>query len=333
MKYRGEKNKSRVINIHFFVVAMAIAAGVYVSFLDMGKYTSKVDILLIPKNEKIAYHLDKIEGNLITIFRSKNNNLNQVTLDKGKEDSILSIGVENYSKKYALAESKKISQEIIEISSRYYNIKKDLDLRIVNSHIERNESSKLFISLISIFIGLGLSFVAQLLVSFVEDLINIFIKKKEKSSDISRGIEGMLSKNRSKIEKLSYFPKADRDNNQEKKDDDVYSQKDSEEYDESLREDSQEEKEDRVVDSEEEVDYNFKKAPHPHDLPAEETNDNDEVNKESVPGNLPFEPINDDVKEGGYEKESEKDFSLGDKEPTDDEYRKRLNELLGNKYF
>ncbi|MDD3497976.1 MAG: hypothetical protein PHH24_00525 [Candidatus Moranbacteria bacterium] len=286
-------------DINFFIVALAVAAGIFVVLLDSGKYFSNIDLLLIPKNEKTAFQIDKIRNNLVHIFEKKNERP-EAELKIRDGDSILSIETESYIGSEAVSQAEKTSQEIINIASIYYNVKNDLDIRIIRGGTRKAESGIFIIALASVLIGGLISFCIQIVLNYLENSAYIFLKRKKEAPDTSRGIENMLIKNRSKIENLSgAFSKgyADEKFPTEKSGvEPVY----------------------------------FKKAAFPQNLPMEISEQSKQSQRieetESVPGNLPFEVMEEPEGSGRYFDEKLPEESS--EEPTEEEYKRRLNQLL-----
>jgi len=307
MDFKKKKLISQKLNVHFFIVALAIAVGVYIALADSGKYISKLDILLLPKNEKTAIQIDKIRGNIFVIFE-KTSELEDVTVKIEENDTLINIESKKYDRSEAMGISKKASQEIINIASKYYSVKSDLDLRIVKGDIQKNKNNIFIIIFLSAILGGIISFIVQFIVDIVESSATDFMKKRKDASDVSRDIEEMLMKNKSKIEELSYSP--------EKEEVDFVRYPVSEVTeikDESVREHKME--------------ANFKKASSPQNLPVESFNDLEDNSVEEVgtiPGSLPFEVIDEEVQVSSIPK------ILGEQneEPTEEEYRERLNQLL-----
>lgn len=307
MDFKKKKLISQKLNVHFFIVALAIAVGVYIALADSGKYISKLDILLLPKNEKTAIQIDKIRGNIFVIFE-KTSELEDVTVKIEENNTLINIESKKYDRSEAMGISKKASQEIINIASKYYSVKSDLDLRIVKGDIQKNKNNIFIIIFLSAILGGIISFIVQFIVDIVESSATDFMKKRKDASDVSRDIEEMLMKNKSKIEELSYSP--------EKEEVDFVRYPVSEVTeikDESVREHKME--------------ANFKKASSPQNLPVESFNDLEDNSVEEVgtiPGSLPFEVIDEEVQVSSIPK------ILGEQneEPTEEEYRERLNQLL-----
>lgn len=293
-----KKRKIR-LDVNFFIIALAVAAGVYVALLDSGKYLSGIDLLLIPKNEKTAIQIDKIRNNLVHIFDRKNGET-EAEIKFRDSDSILSIEARNYIKSEAMDQVEKTAREIINTASLYYDVKSDLDIRIIRGETRKTEVNVFAVVLAGILAGAMVSFVIQIFLNYLEDLAHILFKKRKRTSDASRVIESMLMKNRAKIEKLSGLPARD-----------YASEKPSEEM------------------KQEEAGY-FKKAVYPHNLPFEEPEESGRMEKselaESVPRNLPFQAIEEPEDNGQHFDENMPEASR--EEPTEEEYKRRLNQLL-----
>jgi hypothetical protein len=304
MRFNKKETVYRKFNIHFFIIAIAIAVSIYIVLADGGKYTSKSNILLLPKNEKTAVQIDKIRVNLITIFK-KTSKIEEDVINVKNEGTLISIEVKRYNKSESVKLSNKTSQEIINIASKYYSVKNDLDLKILKEETKKSENNIFVIILLSIVAGGVISFIIQMAVSVAEKLAVNFMKKRKDTSNIARDIEDVLMKNKSKIEELSYAPK---------RKENVVAEIPMEEV---LEEEAAYETE-----------TNFKKASSPQNLPIEsfENLENNVIEDDiSTPNNLPLETISEIETQESLGTDDSQDSA---KEPTEEEYRERLNQLL-----
>lgn len=305
----GKKLILQRLNIHFFVIAITIAIGVFVATMGNSKYVVDLDMILLPKNEKTAVQVDQIRGNLVTLFE-KNNSFKGVSVKTRNDNTLISIQSKDRAKKDAIKTASEVSRGIVDTASKYYHVKNDLDIRIVRGEAKKDQRNVFIVVLISIVAGGILSFLIQLIIGVGENAIVKFIQKKKKVFSISKNIESVLKKNRSKIQELSYFSK-----------------KREPAVELFPEEEAMAEINDLPADVSDEIEAGFKKAASPQNLPMEAFNDLDgsslgDVQSATVPDNLPFE-----VADSGEAQSSQApDASNG--EPTDEEYRERLNQLL-----
>lgn len=150
------------LNIYFFILALILSATFCLLFLENFKsYNSQITILFIPKNEKMAIQSEQVVKNLTEFphylsFYEKllvdNENIEDEFIgyskDKRKElwNKKLEISRENNSGLIEIGitgedqvESEKIAKQaaftLFGTASRYYNIKNEIDLRIIDGPI------------------------------------------------------------------------------------------------------------------------------------------------------------------------------------------------------
>lgn len=306
MKFDAEKSLSKVFNVHFFVVALAIAIGVYIFLSSKGNYVSSVDILLLPKSEKTAVQIDKVKENILLVFkknRVKRKAVDRVDAKFYEGSTVINLKSESSSLEDAGDISAEAITEFTGIASKYYNIKNDLDLRIIDSATYK-KNGNVFLSIFSgIAIGLAVSFIIQLAVEIIEKSSRNFLENKKNESILAKDIKGVFIKNKAKIEKLS-FPAHFTERRSRLPEFDFSQKKNNEEF---------------IIPD------NFKKASSPQNLPVEKIEDS-LVPTDIAPSNLPFEIIEEPKEE--LVKNTETDSIQKEKEPTEEEYRKRLNQLL-----
>jgi len=297
MKFDTKNSIKQKFSVHFFIVAVSIAIGVYILLAENGKeYIVNSEILLLPKNEKVALQLDKVRENIVLIFHKSNKfekiyEKENISLITKKENSFITVEVRSYNLEDSTKISKIASREVVNVASKYYNTKTELGIRIIDRKVsEKIKSNFFFILSISIAIGIISSFIIQFLIGIIEGSAVKFSKNKKKRINISRDIESMLMKNKSKIEELSYSPA--------KKE--IVETASSE------------------ISSEEKIKMkpNFKKASSPQNLPIESFE------------NLENDVLEDVDNQKFLEPEPDQDLTG---EPAEEEYKERLNQLLRGK--
>lgn len=154
--------KQQKFSAYFFILTLILSAVFCFLFLENFKsYKSQVTILLIPKSEKIAIHSEQIAQNLTEFPRNlsfyekllaDNKNIKdelagcskdkrkklwnkKLEINREKNSGIIKIGISNDNQ----VKSEKIARQtaftLFNTASRYYNIKNEIDLRIIDEPI------------------------------------------------------------------------------------------------------------------------------------------------------------------------------------------------------
>ncbi len=313
------------INTYFFLMTLALSISVYLWALDSSAtYTSKIDIMLSPKNIKTSVYLDKAKENLVSIFRENININDSVTAITNKNNSLIRLEVNNENKQLALDLSQENLEKFIGFTSKYYDIRNDLEVEIVNRSIVKNRRSFLYLVTISVISGLVLSFMIQIFLDVADKLIakpKKRTRKKEQNTigKVQVNLKNILSFNKEKIRRLS------EDNLDEEKLPEEIQEKEIVVNNKEANKGTGEENEstdekmntllkNRVV--------TFKRSSSPANLPTALSSENDNIEKNNSSG---FKIEKTEIKNG-----EESDINLS-QEPTEEDFKKRLNQLLGNK--
>ncbi|KKP68838.1 MAG: hypothetical protein UR66_C0003G0103 [Candidatus Moranbacteria bacterium GW2011_GWE1_35_17] len=338
MTKRGFWNK---INIYFLFVALAFAGSAYLLLLDnFGGYVSNVNILVYPKNTKTAAYLSELKEGIVVVAQKSNTLDEGVALVSDPEDNLIEIQSHGNSRSESIKLSNSSILKLSNLFSKFYDVKNDIGLEIVSREIFQESYSKIIILIGSIVIGAVLSLVVQVGISLLENaisfFINIKISNKKESAQTEKYLGDFFKTNREKIQKLSSsFPlesqgsrikpvKRSSESNVEKKD--IYSPNiESQVY--------------------------FKKAASPANLPIAEDDLNriiqvegEILNGEEILNDLGIFPetetsnfLNKQISDKGAisiqeaSKIQADDLKDALKEPTEEDFKKRLNQLLGNK--
>lgn len=322
----NKKKRGFLQNISGYFLFVALAFGISAYFLLLDNYstqTAKINVLISPQNTKTAVYLSRIKENIITIAEKKNIFDKGVTLKNESKNDLIEISVGGQDKKEVTLLAEKSTSKLLNLISKYYNVKNDLSLQVVSAEFQSRANYGL-IAVASIFIGLILALFVQLILELVERASLFFIQKRidssKKNAETEKYLGDFFKTNREKIQKLSSsFPLESRDKKTVSGSKIIADKVKS-----------------KLSDFEDEPYVNFKKAAFPSNLPVAE-DDLDKIiqHKDEIPNEK--EVLN----ELGILPESETadlldvqgENNLGDatKEPTEEEFKKRLNELLGNK--
>lgn len=188
-EFNEEQPKERIFSLYFFVITFIISIVAFLSFLDNNKkYHSEISIILIPKSEKAASDSEHIVENLKVLptklsfynklvrdnenikddlsglsddqRRSMWNNDLQITREEGS--SIITIDVIKEDSTEAKMLSKAVTANLLNIAGFYYDIKSDIDIRIIESPIVYSAFDNwASIILLSLAIGFLISFLVN----------------------------------------------------------------------------------------------------------------------------------------------------------------------------
>lgn len=324
------------MNVRSFVAGIILSATFFLLFLDAFKlYKSEISVLVIPKsqvaveNQQIVYNIsqfpkmlsfydkllrdnkdvkDSTVGNSQDKRKQLWNEYVKVRTDEKKGSAItISMVAKKQSDSEALAN--KTAKTLINFTSQYYDAKNDLDIRIVDGPISRPVlRGWLWHLIISILLGLGFAMI-------IENLLNSFVVTNKKpifNKDLLDSLKQSLSKkdtqDKNKLEALY---------RKEEIPDEMDLSSGPIEAAEELLEKPKDEPQKfygTYPNYPEMPKRDTKKASAPDNLPTG-----------NVPENLPFAKDMD-------EKEEKNDiFKTKDSEPSQEDFKRRLNELLKGK--
>lgn len=172
--------------IYFAIVAVVAVFAFFVIFADSFKsYESNLEILFIPKSERVAVQAELIAKNMSLLPKNLSFYEKMLKDNPRLEDNF--AGMEKDAKKKAWGEmisvivrekstlitvranslnaqeteefSRQIAYTLFDSYAQYYSVKDDIDLRIVDGPITETRYQWLTLSLLSIFFGLIFSFI------------------------------------------------------------------------------------------------------------------------------------------------------------------------------
>ncbi len=206
------ENKKKIkFGVYFFILTLILTVTFIISFLESFRhYDTKIEILLIPRNEKVAFYSNQIAQNmaefthtlsfyekLLADNKSIEDNFSDYSKDERKKQwnrkiktnlkknsSIIEIGVSDANR----IESEKIAKQAVftlfETASQYYDIKKEIDLRIIDGPItEWKIKNWFYLAGLSFLTGGLLSYLILLLSSKME---RILLELKNKDEILSK---------------------------------------------------------------------------------------------------------------------------------------------------
>lgn len=354
-------------NTYFWLVFVVLTLAMYLlqagTFVD---YKSQINVLLLPKNERIASNIGFIKNNLEYLF---DNEYERRGLDRSgietiskQDNTIITFEISANDQKELKNTDRKVVQDFFDIASQHYNIKSDLEMKLVGDVIVESQPKSFALALL---ISAVIGFVISFLVFWLTDVLDGII---EKISNITFSEEKILRATEeieSKV-KGQKFEKDLKDENPKTKEksqlvaDDKIGKEDAKE---SEKEEVKETQEKEIANktkglsaierlyrsydapsdlgkSKKQKSAPIQKAAPPSNLPignfeavietpkSEPKKEKSKPMKSSVPSNL---PIGDNIVIIGGDDDEDKGESLTENvatEPTNEEYKKRLNQLL-----
>ena len=343
-KQKFSKNSKFKIDIYFFVVALLLTISFSFLFLD-GSTTSKtsISIILVPKNEKIAAQAEQVTKNLVEL--SKKPSFKEKVLDKTfdealrekwnkifdikkiNDSTLIEIGVSHKDEAISKKIANKSTQSLLSTASQYYNIKSDLGLKITSTPTtETTIKNWQWLLFSALALGLSIAFVVQ----FISIWFESFLSRK-------------FSTRQSRLFRMPALPTL-------KSEEKTKTPEEAQKKINRLILEEEEGSPDAPVLFEElktvsDSGSNIKKHQAPINLPTAPTQSNDPINDSEIPPNLPIapaadgfanksgliiNPISKDI-DGNFTQEETVDRDNYVAEPSEEEYRKRLNQLLSGK--
>lgn len=317
--------KSIKISLRTVVVAIVLAITLFLVFLEGSKqYGATMSIMVIPKSEVAVKQKDEITANMQTVAgmlsfydrvlsdnpqikdstagktpderKAAWNQFTKATKRKDLNNSIVDITV--YAKKQTDATIlvEKTTSELITVMSGYYNIKNDVDLRIVDGPITKVTVSYWYWL---ILVSAAMGFVISILI--------------QESAELAKGLAGRKFSRKSAFNRLDEYL-AKQQGPRMTKIEDAYLPEEREILEKQATEKPVEE----IVHFKHEYSYpNFPEMPVDH------------VKKSAAPENLPIQEEfswNEPVVEQPVEEKPQP--KADSEEPTEEELKQRLNQLL-----
>lgn len=208
MDLRDKKSLFKHINAYFVFVALAFTIGAYVFFVDnSASFIVQVDVLITAKNEKTAINLDKTKETLVVLAQKNDIISDKDKIKSDKKNSLVELEVQGPTQFKASERADLLTRNFIDLAGKYYSPEEDLSLEAVSKEIYKKEISRFYLLLVSLLIGIVLSFVVQLILDFIEKIVKQSILDKKLSHKDSRlgakDLESVLRMNKEKIQRLS----------------------------------------------------------------------------------------------------------------------------------
>jgi len=195
--------------LYIFALALILAVAFFLLFLDIFKtYNTEISIIFIPQNEKTAEQADQIAENL-TIIPTKLSFYERLLRDN-KEIEDQFVGLSDDRRKFLWNKAVQVERErestiikieandplqsqelarqtaftLFNVMSQYYNIKTDIDFRIIDGPITDAEIKNWLVLLIfSLIIGIVLAFLINIVSLY---LVSLYEKRKSRKAAVKK---------------------------------------------------------------------------------------------------------------------------------------------------
>jgi hypothetical protein len=321
---------------------MAIVALYAIFVMPQPDFESQIDLLIIPQNITSVTNIDNTINDMIFIAESEmqNNVLLQqyeanVEINKMTEHNIISISIYANSQKDITSLSSEVVIEIVNSIKKYYAINQDFEIKV--AHIQDVQKTNIAIWGPYMMMSLG----AIILISGVLLIFNIIDIVRERSDYDEKNIDG--EKIFAQYNKTQNQPIViDNDNkvnselvneNIQENQDKLTNESDNKQQVQNMSELEEEE----IEEIDEDLNFEINKPADknvPTDIEQESiTNVVIPEGLPTIPGNLPVADISEF---GGESQKTEvnaqtESIQCDDIEPTEEELKARLNELLNGK--
>jgi uncharacterized protein (DUF1499 family) len=157
------------------MVALIISMVSFLLLLESHKkYTSEISIIFVPKSEMAAEDAKQIIGNMEVIptkkffykklsyydegIKNKIRGLSDIEVRSEKNSSIIKISASSKTQEDSISVSRTTAKTLFNVMGFYYDIKKDVDFRIIEGPITNNATINWFFPLIYSLLAGALSF-------------------------------------------------------------------------------------------------------------------------------------------------------------------------------
>lgn len=191
-------------SFYFIAVALILSAVIFLTLIDNTKsYSAKTSVILIPKSEKAAKDSEHIIENMRVLpkrlsFYNKlvrDNNIKdsflgfsdekreglwnkKIKTERDGKSSILDISVSGNDSEDAKEKSEATVSTLFNVISFYYDIKNDVNLKMIQEPQIRTSAGNWFwLAILSLIIGTAISFAVNFVSSSISNLI---FKKQER---------------------------------------------------------------------------------------------------------------------------------------------------------
>ena len=208
----SNSRKQRKYFPYFIMVALIISMVSFLLLLESHKkYTSEISIIFVPKSEIAAEDAEQIIGNMEVIptkkffykrlsyydesIKNKIRRLSDIEVKSEKNSSIIKISASSKTQEDSISVSRTTAKTLFNIMGFYYDIKKDVDFRIIEGPITNTATINWFFSLVYSLLAGVLSF-------FVINLIfqNIPSYSKGEMKEKTEEFFGIFKKTKAKPE-------------------------------------------------------------------------------------------------------------------------------------
>jgi len=184
--------------LYFIIIALAVSAVSFLLLLEKYKqYDSEISIIFVPKSEIAARDAERIIENMEILptkmffydrmaaydkdIENKISSFSDVKVEREKNSSVMKISALAKGREDSIAVSKTVTTTLFNVLGFYYNIKKDADFRIVDGPITHVVITNwIFILVYGLLAGILSLFV----ISFISQSIFSYPERKKKASNL-----------------------------------------------------------------------------------------------------------------------------------------------------
>lgn len=334
-------------NTYFWLVFVVVTLAIY--FVQVGSfvdYKSQISILVLPKNERIATNIELVKNNLEYLFKDeykkKGIESGEIKIVSKKDNTIITFEISSNDQEKLRNADREVVQDFFDIASKYYSIKNDLEMSLVGDVVVESQPKSFGLALA---VSAALGFLISFIVFWLTDILDGIFSKLSRVDVSQRVLSVQDLEMKNKILD-SEVVKQDNDETPSIREElEIESiKKDREEglnaierlyseYDQNHSFDltqTQESIEGEILETEDKRFGAKEEVLEENEVEKKEASNDASLgtSKGAAPSNL---PISDNVVIIGGDAEENKESTPQESksaEPTNEEYKKRLNQLL-----
>ena len=181
-------------------ILVGLIAGVFTTLIVLTlfafffrAYQSETIILILPQSTAAAIEGDMIGKNILTLTRTERfavllgkNGIDEadVSVTRGRTGNMIRVRYENDDRSKAIRGIQETTRALLMVTSRYYNIKTSIDMRIIDGPITRTRTtSPLLFTILSVAIGIVAYFIvtrSDIFFPFVDSARTFFHNKSHR---------------------------------------------------------------------------------------------------------------------------------------------------------
>lgn len=201
----------------FVILALLTAIVAFVVFINLGRaYKTELDILILPRNEKTAMSLNQTVESIKQIplslsfynkileankdiedganglpdYKRKAYWNDKISAERIGQSGVIKFEVSDKNQWQSEILAYQLKNDIFTVISKYYNIKSDLEPRLIDGPITKNAITSGFWIILakSVGIGLALGFVVAIIIAFMSGIASMRKEKLFNGFDLKNDI-------------------------------------------------------------------------------------------------------------------------------------------------